>query len=81
MTLQGALPVLPGTSKILLASVQGEELGPGSLLGVQSIIGGGQRTDSLVALKNNSQASRSPSDLCDSVALIEQMHCTFTAFL
>lgn len=54
---QGPLPILPGTSKILLASVAGEELSAGALLGGQSILGGGQRTESLVALKNNSQAS------------------------
>ncbi len=54
--LQAPLPVVPGTSRILLAATEGDELGPGALLGGQSLIEGGQRADSLVALKANSQA-------------------------
>ena len=61
--LQAPLPILLGTSKILLASLQGEVLDSGALLGGQSIVEGGQRVDSLIALKNNSQAS---SSLCSS---------------
>ena len=56
-SLQAPLLIIPGTSRILLASIQGDNLGPGALLGQQSIIEGGQRASSLVAAKNNTQAS------------------------
>lgn len=51
------LPVVPGTSKILLTSIEGDDLAAGALVGQQSILEGGQRLESLVAQKNNTQAS------------------------
>ena len=55
--MQARLPVVPGTSKILLASIEGETFAAGALLGQQALFEGGQRVDSLVAQKKNTQAS------------------------